>query len=229
MSTPNFAKAHAYVMQRLEDDLPPTLFYHGIRHTRDQVLPYTKTLAESQGVSAEETLLLRTAALYHDTGFIKQYWDNEPVGVSIAEKTLPTFGYTAEHIEVVRRLILATRFPQAPKNPLEHILRDADLYNLGGEESFWIAGDRLIRERVAHSNAIPSKFQPPYSIQEWWERQCQFLENHSYFTEAALRTREKGKQRNLETIRQLLLMFQQKNGQQSKPQNPAQSICDAPY
>lgn len=177
----------------------------------------TETLAETQGVSAEEMLLLRTGALYHDMGFIEQYWDNEPVGVRIAEDTLPTFGYTAGHIEVVRELILATRFPQSPNNPLEQILCDADLYNLGGEESFWIAGDRLIRERVAHCNAIPPKFQPPYSIYEWWDRQRQFLEVHSYFTEAAKVSREQGKQRNLETIRQLLRICDQKSGKPSEP------------
>lgn len=217
MSTPNFVNAHKYVMQRLEDDLPPSLFYHAIHHTRDQVLRDTEALAETQGVSTEEMLLLRTGALYHDMGFIEQYWDNEPVGVRIAEETLPTFGYTAGQIEVVKGLILATRLPQSPQNPLEQILCDADVYNLGGEESFWIAGDRLIRERVAHCNAIPPEFQPPYSIQEWWERQCQFLEIHSYFTEAAQISRKKGKQRNLETIRQLLHMFHQKNGKPSEP------------
>jgi predicted metal-dependent HD superfamily phosphohydrolase len=150
-------------------------------------------------------------------GFIEQYWDNEPVGVRIAEDTLPTFGYAAGQIEVVKGLILATRFPQSPENPLEQILCDADVYNLGGEESFWIAGDRLIRERIAHCNAIPPKFQPPHSLQEWWERQCRFLEIHSYFTVAAQLSREKGKQRNLETIRQLLRMFHQKNGKPSEP------------
>ena len=221
MSAPNFARAHAYVMQRLEDDLPPALFYHAIHHTRDQVLRDTEALAETQGVSAEEMLLLRTGALYHDIGFIEQYWDNEPVGVRIAEQTLPTFGYTAGHIEVVKELILATRFPQAPTNPLEHILCDADLYNLGGEESFWIAGDQLIRERMAYSNAIPPEFQPPYSIQEWWERQCRFLEIHAYFTEAAQRSREKGKRRNLETLRQFLRMVHQRNEKRSEPQTHA--------
>jgi len=217
MSTPNFARAHAYVMQRLEDDLPPALFYHAIHHTRDQVLPDTEALAEAQGVSAEEMLLLGTGSLYHDTGFIEHYWDNEPVGVRIAEETLPTFGYTAGHIAVVRGLILATQFPQSPKNPLEQILCDADLYNLGGEESFWIAGERLIRERVAHCNVIPPEFHPPYSIQEWWGRQCRFLEIHMYFTAAARLSREKEKQRNLETLRQLLRMVHQKNEKRSGP------------
>lgn len=217
MSTPNVVNAQKYVIQRLRDDLPPALYYHAIHHTRDQVLPDTEALAEAQGVSSEEMLLLRTGALYHDTGFIEQYWDNEPAGVRIAEETLPTFGYTAGQIEVVRGLILATRFPQSPNNPLEQILCDADVYNLGGEESFWIAGDRLIRERVAHCNAIPPAFQPPHSIQEWWERQCRFLEIHTYFTDAAQRSRGKGKQHNLETLRQLLDMFHQKNGIRSEP------------
>ena len=59
MSTPNFVSAHKYVMQRLEDDLPPSRFYHAIHHTRDQVLRDTEALAETQGVSMENHLSRR--------------------------------------------------------------------------------------------------------------------------------------------------------------------------
>tara|TARA_B100000315_G_scaffold172000_2_gene160506 strand:+ start:3014 stop:3664 length:651 start_codon:yes stop_codon:yes gene_type:complete len=216
MSIPNFARAYKYVIQKLEEGLSPTLFYHNIHHTKNQVLRDTEVLAETEGVSAEEMVLLRTGALYHDLGFIKQYWDNEPLGVSIAEETLPTFGYTVGQIEIVRGLILATRIPQSPKNSLEQILCDADMYNLGGEETFWMAGDCLLRELLSHYKVIPMEFHPPYSIQEWWERQCRFLETHSYFTSAAQILREEGKQRNLKSMRQLLHMFYQKNRQLSE-------------
>ncbi len=204
MPTPNYQQAERYVMDRLEHDLPPELFYHGLHHTKDHVVPDTQTLAAAQGVCGEEALLLQTGALYHDIGFVEQYWDNEPFGARIAEETLPAFGYTPGHIEVVKGLILATQFPQRPQQLLEEILCDADLYNLGGEDSFWIAGERLIRERIAHQQAIPHGYRLPPTLYAWYERQCRFLENHSFFTTAAQQSQAQGKEHNLETIKTLL-------------------------
>ncbi len=93
MSQPDFERAREYVLMRLEQELPPNLFYHGIHHTRDDVLPAVARLAAMARLSKRQTLLLKTAALYHDIGFIEQYEMNEPVAIRIASETLPSFGY----------------------------------------------------------------------------------------------------------------------------------------
>ncbi|GAG77716.1 unnamed protein product, partial [marine sediment metagenome] len=76
------------------------LYFHNHIHTKD-VLNAVKRLAELEGISERKLLLLKTAALYHDAGFLKQYENNELIGARIAEETLPRFGYTKKQIETI--------------------------------------------------------------------------------------------------------------------------------
>lgn len=46
-------------------------------------------LARQENVDGESVTLLRTAALFHDSGFINQYSDNEALAVKMAEEVLP--------------------------------------------------------------------------------------------------------------------------------------------
>ena len=45
-----------------------------------QVVPASILLGEKANLSEEDKLLLKTAALYHDVGYIEQYEKNEPIG-----------------------------------------------------------------------------------------------------------------------------------------------------
>lgn len=107
----DFEVVKAHVLKRLEEELPPDLYYHGIRHTRDSVLPSAEHLAQAANLNPEDFLLLRTAALYHDMGYIEQYDANEPIAARIAREELPSFGYQPGQIEVIKKVILATQLP----------------------------------------------------------------------------------------------------------------------
>jgi uncharacterized protein len=126
--------AERYVLGRLERDLPPDLPYHGIHHTRDDVLPAVERLMELTGVGGEAKLLLRVAALYHDIGYVEQYAQNERIAVRIAEETLPGFGFSAAQIKAIAEIIMATQMPQAPSGLLARLMCDADLDALGRDD-----------------------------------------------------------------------------------------------
>ena len=76
MSEPNFETAITHALNRLRDELPPTLLYHDARHTAEDVLPAAERLTALSGVTGEELQLLRVATAYHDVGYIYAYWQH---------------------------------------------------------------------------------------------------------------------------------------------------------
>jgi uncharacterized protein len=192
---PDWDGVKAYVMARLARGLPLELLYHSIYHTCADVLPAVERLAALAGVNGDDLLLLRTAALYHDMGYMVQYTNNEPIGARIARETLPDFGYSPDQIAIIERMIMATRMPQAPQSFLEALVCDADLDSLGRED-YLETSHNLHAELVACGASI--------TLKEWYQRQLAFLLNHTYFTEVARNLRDAGKQENIRRLKTLL-------------------------
>lgn len=186
----NYNKAERYILKLLEEKLDDKLHYHGIDHTRD-VVQAVERLALSENVTDEGLFLLKTAASYHDAGFVEQYDKNEPIGVRLASEILPRYGYTPEHIETVKELIFATTVPHQPKNQLEEIICDADLDYLGRDD-FHEISDRLRLELREHGKIK--------SDREWDHIQVKFFKLHKYFTKTAKETRDWKKAENLKEI-----------------------------
>jgi len=196
MQEPDFEPARRYVLDRLERELSPKLLYHSIVHTRDDVLPAVERLIEVDGLTdPQDTLILRTAALYHDIGFIETYANHEAASIRIAAETLPGFGFSSEHIEQVRRLILATEMPQNPDSHLAMLLADADLDILGRE-------DFLLRNKDLYNELTGMGFD--VSPTDWYSSQIKLLRAHRYFTPTANALRQHGKERNLKKLIELL-------------------------
>ncbi len=194
-SSINYYNAERFIMNQLEKRLSPQLHYHSIGHTKD-VVNAVERLALSENVTDEGLFLLKTAANYHDAGFVEQYEKNEPVGVRWASEVLPQYGYTEEHLEIIKELIYVTAIPHKPKNNLEQIICDADLDYLGRDDFHEIA-DRLRLELREHGKIN--------SDRAWDEIQVKFLTEHRYFTKTALATRQAKKLQNLEEVKARLL------------------------
>ena len=191
----DWEEAKAYVVRRLSEGLPPTLYYHNLAHTLEDVVPAAERLALEAGINPEEQLLLRTAALYHDLGYVQQYRENEIIAVQIATATLPRFGYTPEQIQRINTLIMATHMPQTPKSQLEALLCDADLDSLGRED-FRETNRRLRLELAIHDRPVPQEL--------WFIQQLQFLTQHNYWTPCARKLRLAGKQQNIQFVKDAL-------------------------
>lgn len=195
MSQPDFEGARLYALERLERELPPSMIYHTLEHTRDEVVPAAEQIAAAEGVNGEELILLRTAAYYHDLGYIEQSKDHEDISARIATENLPRFGYTPEQIKTILGMIMATKLPQCPVTLLEEILADADLSVLGKEEGLERNLD-LRAEFAANGRAVTD--------QSWYASQINFLRKHQYFTSAAHTLRDMQKQKNIATLEKLL-------------------------
>ncbi|MBM4425304.1 MAG: HD domain-containing protein [Chloroflexi bacterium] len=191
MNPPDYDRAAQYALRRLERELSPVYTYHSLWHTRDDVLPGVERLALAEGVSADDLLLLRTAALFHDIGFVVQRDEHEAVGARIAREALPQFDYSPAQIALIDGMIMATKLPQSPRTLLEQILADADLDGLGRAD-FLNRGLSLRMELSAFGIVSTDS--------EWWAGQIAFIESHRYFTAAARALRDEQKQKNLELL-----------------------------
>jgi uncharacterized protein len=165
----------------MERELSPDLKYHSVAHTRDDVLPAAERLAAMEGIGEDDLLVLRTAVLFHDIGFIERYDDNETAGVRLAAEVLPGFGYDPVEIAVIGGMIMATKLPQSPRTHLEEIMADADL-DLLGRKDFSDLNRALREERGAHGQS--------FSDVDWYRNQLQFLQAHRYFTASAQKLRQ---------------------------------------
>lgn len=190
----NYFKAERFILNRLKTELSPKLHYHSFDHSKD-VTRQAERIAIGEGITDEDLFLLKTAATYHDAGFVKQYEKNEPIGAQMAQEILPNFGYTQEHIDRIKELIYVTQVPHQPKDKLEEIMCDADLDYLGRDD-FHIIADRLRRELREHGKIA--------SDRKWDEIQVSFLTQHRYFTKTSIETRRPKKLQNLQDIKDKL-------------------------
>lgn len=182
------------ILEKLQHDLPQHLSYHSVSHVKD-VCEAAVEIAASEQVGGEDLVLLKTAALFHDTGFLFGAQEHEKKSCDIAREYLPGYGYDAAQIEKICGMIMATKIPQTPHNHLEEILADADLDYLGRDDFFRI-GNRLYEELAM--------FGIVHNEDDWNRLQIKFLENHHFFTPTAIRLRKAQKEAHLQMIKSKL-------------------------
>ena len=189
-----FEQAGDFIISKLRKEIPANLIYHNIEHTCDVYLA-AEIIAKQENISANDLVLLLTAALYHDSGFLVKVDGHEEESCRIAKGHLPLFGYTTTEIEAICGMIMSTRLPQLPQTSLEKILADADLDYLGRDDFFKV-GHRLFSE-MELAGALGDEV-------EWNKLQVEFMEKHSYFTPSAINLRQAKKEANIKQIKQLL-------------------------
>ena len=195
MPPPDFDAAIDYALDRLRAELSPSLTYHNLWHTQDDVMPAAQRLAEVYQLERDQQQLLAVAAAFHDLGFVCQYEDHEQVGTRLAAALLPQFGFGREAIACIGGLILATRLPSQPENLLQAVLADADLDVLGRDD--FLARSQALWQEVSTNLACSTR---PI----WLQEQVAFLQAHRYFTAAAHTLRDAGKQRNVQLLEAMI-------------------------
>lgn len=185
-----FDDLEEFIMTKLDKGLPRNLYYHNIKHTID-VMVQVEIFGLGEGASREEMLMLKTAALFHDTGFLIGYDDHELLSIKMAKDILPSFKYNKDQISTISELIYATKFPPNPKNKLERIICDADLDYLGRND-FIPTSQNLFRELYERGKVR--------SIEEWNKLQYEFIKSHQYFTQTAKNMRNVNKTSQLNEL-----------------------------
>jgi len=192
-----YQKVEEYALNKLRTELDNRLYYHGVHHTFD-VLLACERIALSEGVGEKDIVLLKTAALFHDIGFVAKYKGHEEESCKIAASVLPGFGYSKNELIKISEMIMATQIPQNPISHLGEIICDADLDYLGRNDFEPIA-QSLYQELMA--------FHFITGEEQWNKIQLNFLSNHRYFTKTAIFTRDEKKQFQLTRIKAIIATY----------------------
>jgi predicted metal-dependent HD superfamily phosphohydrolase len=186
-----FKRAGKFIINKLRNKLPAHLSYHGIDHTLD-VFAAAQRIARHKGISNYEQKLLLTAALFHDSGFIKKRDGHEAESCNLARQYLPLYNYQTAEVELICGMIMATRIPQAPQTYLEEILCDADLDYLGRAD-FFSTGNKLFEEL---------KFEGLINNEKEWNRLQQgFMITHHYHTANSIKLRQTKKEEYINLVK----------------------------
>lgn len=192
LSSADYMGLRSFIISKLKTELPEDLFYHSIDHTLNVEVAVQK-YAKLEGLDKIEILNLRTAALFHDSGFLIKYDDNEEAGVKIFSKYAPDFGFNATDIKIISIIILATNNKLEPKTLSEKIMCDADHDYLGRQDYHHVA-QKLNKELAIYKDKLSSD--------EWVKLQIEYLENkHKYYTTSAYNLRQQGKEKRIAELK----------------------------
>jgi len=184
--------AEMHVQQLFTGHLPAHYVYHNLQHTK-AVVDAVRFIGKGSSVPSPMLAIAVAAAWFHDTGYINGNDNHEQGSCHMMRHFLEQHGVNREMISLAEGCIMATRMPQNPQNLLEAIVADADLYHLATRHFF--TNGNLLRQELACSRQII------YTDKEWMEQSLRFLETHSYHTPFAIKMLEKGKKRNIKTLR----------------------------
>ncbi|ASK29175.1 hypothetical protein CEY12_03220 [Chryseobacterium sp. T16E-39] len=180
-----------YILSYLTENLSVQLSFHHIQHTRE-VVNAAKEIGEQSNLSEDEMLVLQTAAWFHDCGYATTYIGHEEESKKIANSFLINYGCEESFIQSVLHCIESTKYPQKPTSLVDKILCDADLYHLA------------LPSYPKYGKAIRKEFEiylgQYYTDEEWLINNCQFLTNHSYYTDYGKQILEEFKKVNIQLM-----------------------------
>ncbi|MFB6457422.1 Pycsar system effector family protein [Chitinophaga sp. Hz27] len=204
--------AKEYVLARYRDNPRPTLVYHNLVHTQ-AVVSAAGQIAAHYHLQDDELTAVYVAAWFHDEGYLEGEGKvHEIEGAAQAVKFLQEQGASESLQEMVKGCILATKMPQSPKNLIEQIVCDADLFHLGTKE--YADRSKLLRHEVelVHQKEI--------NRIEWLRGNIKFLTEHQYWTDYA---RTLLKQQKEDNIKQMQKKLDKRLAEETKTANTAET------
>lgn len=194
--------ASEYSKKILTEDIPRELIFHNADHTLDVVHAVIE-ICDELDVSEDDREILLLSAWFHDTGYSKTYLGHERESMRIAEEFLKEAKYPNDKIEIIKSCIESTDYLVEPRNHLEEILSDADLYHLSTDKCF-IKSEQL-RNEIEHFKIKEFK-----NEREWKKMNLLFLEKHHYYTKYGKEVLEEGRLKNVELLKNRLQKDQKK-------------------
>jgi predicted metal-dependent HD superfamily phosphohydrolase len=161
------------------------------------VLQQAERIAISEKIRDNRLLMLiKVASLFHDTGFLYTYQGHEEKSCEIMCEMLGDTMFEQHELQIMSKMIMATKIPQTPATLPEMIICDADLDYLGRED-FPAISDSLKEEFLTYKII--------HNEPEWDLLQVRFFEGHQYFTATSIEARCPVKGIYLEKLKQKLI------------------------
>ncbi len=183
------------ILNKFDNEIGDDLKYHNRKHTV-HVYTQVELLGRAEKVRGEDMLLLRTAGLLHDIGYLVDYDNHKKASCDFTRGFLPGFHYSEVQINKVCKLVMATQESREPTNLLERIICDVNLDYLG----------RVDYQKVSLNLYMEMKAMNKVgSFKEWKKNQVSLLQKHKFYTNTARLLRDVG---NKDQLKQLELMNQ---------------------
>lgn len=170
--------------------------YHNLSHT-EAVVSNAVHIGEHYKLDEKDLFIVTTAAWFHDTG----YCNGEPAGHEmrggdLAAGFLSDRGVEQDIVNAVKDCILATRMPQNPKNLLEQIVCDADLYHFGTDD--FAPRNKLMRMEAEW------RMGKKISKDDWRLSTIAFMQAHHFQTDYGRNLLQAKKEENMQKLRNKL-------------------------
>jgi len=185
----------SFVINLFAGRLSPQLGFHNANHT-ENVVTAVQEIGLKVGISPDELDLITIAAWFHDTGYTKCYAGHEQLSAAIARDFLLENELDTVQIERITSCILATTFPQKPKNSFEMVLCDADFYHFSRPD--YAKFEKSLRREWATCLNLY------YTDEQWNMLNLEMLSSHVYFTSYGKIVLQERKQKNIDQLRQLI-------------------------
>lgn len=192
---PILESTRSYTSSILKDEVDAKFVYHNLEHT-EQVVNATLQIAEQSNLSGEEVILVTIAAWMHDIGYKEGGENHEVSSIKIAEEFLNEQGLPPYKIDKVKKCIEATKMPQSPKNLMEEVLCDADMFHLASDQYSKLCMN--LREEWAKTQ------QKILTDEEWLAGNIKFMKEHTFFTNYGKTILDKRKQKNIKELKKEL-------------------------
>lgn len=193
----------------------PRLVYHNLEHTQE-VVNAAQQIANHYQINEQDFFTITVAAYFHDTGYFEDALKHEEKGAELADQFLSEHQVGAEVRNNVKSAILATKIPQNPKNQLDKILCDADLFHLG-------LPDFREKGKLMHKE-VELIYDKKISKQDWRKRDIQFMESHRYQTDYVVLLLSDQKQANISKLKRKLTVQEEIKIEQEEPKNFAPNL-----
>ncbi len=200
-------RAEQFIVSLLTNELTEDHQYHDLSHTLS-VRDASLVIGRKYQLDDHTLELLELAALFHDSGFARQYEQHEDASMEIAKEFLTREKYPPEKIKKVLELIDITRVGTMPKTMTQKILKDADFNTYG-------------RSYRQNAEALRHEWQvfrgQPISEQESVESSVDFWMNHEFFTGEAHALFGEEKRKALKKFKKQKEALQNKGGKKKSP------------
>ncbi len=170
-----------------------SLFYHNWKHT-DQVYNSAMEIAgNTDGVTDSDTEVLALAVLFHDIAYTTGCVGHEKESAVMATQFLADQKYNQDKLEIVNRLILATKIGHKPIDLLEKIIQDADMHHIGTPDYITTTYKLLYREMKVTQMVGITEY-------GWAASSIDFFNLHEFYTAYAKETYGPYKTENLKKL-----------------------------
>lgn len=190
------SKAEAHIRELYKAHSNDSFVYHNIEHI-EKVVAAADQIAKYYKLSKQEAKAVHLAAWFHDVGYLSFHSNGHEIrSAELAAKFLRHQNADLELIEKVREAILATEIFSPPTSLIGKIVADADLFNLGTPDFRKTNKKMWVEMKRCYGKKIPAR--------EWYQSALDLLEKHQYHTEYCQKLLKKGKQENIDFLKEWL-------------------------